>query len=150
MSSEKAFLRFGEQSLQKFQHLRETVFAGASNSQIFFAAMAYGFGAGIMAKSTFPKSNNGPRTEISEQDFMLMKMLQLTQAKDSLSLDDSEARYDMAMRFAETGINLLWDRLGTLTVTQAREEVLAILVEASEEQADLDAIEPGEDESPGT
>ena len=81
---------------------------------------------------------------------MLMKMLQLTQAKDSLSLDDSEARYDMAMRFAETGINLLWDRLGTLTVTQAREEVLAILVEASEEQADLDAIEPGEDESPGT
>ena len=68
---------------------------------------------------------------------MLMKMLHLADTKDPTSLDDAEARYEMAMRYAETGIHLLWERLDGLPVMQAREEILAVLIEAAEEQYGL-------------
>ena len=133
MAAETAFLRFGSSTLDHYQHFRENVFAGASNSQVFFAAMAFGYHAGIKEMPDFAKSNNGPRTELSESDFVMMKVLQLAVTNDAASLENAQERYDLAMRFAEAGIKLMWERWGHLNPLAAREEILAFLREASVE-----------------
>jgi hypothetical protein len=127
MASEKAFLRFGANSQEKYQFFREKIFSGASNSQVFFLAMAFGYKYAMKAPADFPKSNNGPRTEISEEDFALMKVLQFSQGENAGDLSDADARYDLAMRFAESGINLLWERFGHMTPREAREELLIMM-----------------------
>lgn len=132
MASESTFLRFGAETADKYQHLRSTVFEGASNSQVFMLAMAYGYKSGITDPPAFQKSNNGPRTELSEADFARMRLLQLAVTGDPNALADSEARYELAMRFAEAGITLLSDRLSNLSVKQARQEVLSMILEAGE------------------
>ena len=132
MPSENTFLRFGAETNEKYQHLRTTVFDGASNSQVFMLAMAYAFHAGIKDPPAFQKSNNGPRTELSETDFFQLKLLQLAVSGDAMSLSDTDARYELAMRYAEAGITLLSDRLEGLSAREARKEVLAIMLEVSE------------------
>lgn len=129
MASESAFLRFGVETAEKYQHLRSTVFEGASNSQVFMLAMAYAFDSGITDPPAFQKSNTGPRTELGESDFAKMRLLQLAVTGDPNSLADAEARYELCMRFAEAGITLLSERLSSLTTKQARKEVLGMILE---------------------
>jgi hypothetical protein len=137
MASESAFLRFGTATQSYYQHFRENVFGGASNSQVFFLAVAFGFDAGIKAESDFPRSNNGPRTELSESDFALMKVLQLAEFKSSADFDNSQQRYDLAMRYAEAGIRLMWEKLGNLTPAEARQEILIFMQKQASTKAQL-------------
>lgn len=127
MASESAFLRFGTATQSYYQHFKESVFGGASNSQVFFLAVAFGYDAGIKAESDFARSNNGPRTELSELDFALMKVLQLAEFKSSVDFDNAQLRYELAMRYAEAGIKLMWDKFGTLSPSEARQEILIFL-----------------------
>lgn len=135
MAAETAFLRFGTETLDYYQYFRESVFGGASNSQVFFAAMAFGYHSGVKAPADFQRSNNGPRTELSELDFVMMKVLQFAESRDALSLEDNDKRYELAMRYAEAGIRLMWERWGSLSPSAAREEILVFLREIASANA---------------
>lgn len=125
--SESTFLKFGAETATKYQWLREEVFAGASNPQVFFLAMAFGIKHKFKAPADFAKANTGPRTDISAEDFALMKIMQVSTSGDPTALSEDSERYDLAMRYAEAGVTKLLETLEGLSTREARIEVLSIM-----------------------
>lgn len=137
--NESTFLKFGAETASKYQWLREEVFAGASNPQVFFLAMAFGMKHNFKAPADFGRANTGPRTDISAEDFALMKIMQVASSKDPSTLSDDTERYDLAMRYAEAGVTKLLENLEGLSTREARTEILSIMQELladSDQRAD--------------
>ena len=128
MRPESTFLKFGRNTEDKYKFLKEVVFADASNSQVFMIAMAWGFRNETKVED-FPQSQNGPRTELTEENFALMKVLQAASDGNPDSLTNDNERYTLAMNFAEAGVKLLYDRFRDLGEDEAQNEVMILLDE---------------------
>ena len=133
MRPESTFLKFGKNTEEKYKFLKESVFEDASNSQIFMIAMAWGFKNG-MREEQFPQSQNGPRTELTAENFALMKVLQAGSDGTPDRLTEDSERYMLVMSYAEAGVKLLFDRFRDMSKDEAHNEVMTLLDELLQDQ----------------
>jgi len=104
MASDGSMLRFGEESLGIYDELNGEVFDGKlSNKTLFFLALGFGVKNDLRVIQ-FRRSNTGPRTELTEDDFALITAMQHQVEGENANLTDVAQRNTFAEEFAEGGI----------------------------------------------
>ena len=104
MANDGSMLRFGEESLSSYSELNETVFdSKLSNKTLFFLAFGFGIRNGLRV-SQFRRSNTGPRTELTSDDFLLITAIQFQVDGENANVMDPSQRNAFAEEFAEGGI----------------------------------------------
>lgn len=120
MTTGRPTLAFGKESVEKYREVNKKLFKDQlTNKDLFLIATAFGFHFASRAQK-FERAATGARTELTDGDLYLLQALAFEESGQAESLPHDQERNEVAMQFAEGGIQLIYDLVKDKTEEHAR------------------------------